>query len=196
MALEPTAPVAASSALATGEAAAPTSGGQATGEASAPETAAAPAVAAGTQAEAPPHPETPGTSAQVSAILAAAGATPARGLRAAEPEDALANTPRPVREFKPESRPRPFEVPQDVEFNGDLLRQVRMARGLSLVQLSERTRISTRHLENVEGDRYDQLPATVYLRGILVSLARELGLDGLRVAKSYLAFVEALRSKG
>ena len=102
----------------------------------------------------------------------------------------------PSREYRAEPRPRPYEVPQGVEFNGDLLRQVRMARGLSLTQLSERTRISVRHLENVEGDRYQALPAPVYLRGILMNLARELGLDGLRVSKSYLAFVEAHRSKG
>ncbi|MFZ5442935.1 MAG: helix-turn-helix domain-containing protein [Myxococcota bacterium] len=102
----------------------------------------------------------------------------------------------PVREFKIEPRPRPYEVPPDVEFNGDLLRQVRMARGLSLAQLADRTRIGAKHLENVENDRYDALPATVYLRGILMNLARELGLDGLRVSKSYLAFVDAHRSKG
>ncbi len=74
--------------------------------------------------------------------------------------------------------------------------QVRMARGLSLVQLAERTRIGVKHLENVEGDRYDALPVGVYLRGILMNLARALGLDGLRVSKSYLTFVEAHRSKG
>ncbi len=102
----------------------------------------------------------------------------------------------PPKDHKPESRPRPYEIPEGVEINGDLLKQVRLAKGLSLVQVSDRTRISVRHLENVEGDRYDALPAPVYLRGILMSLARELGLDGLRVSKSYLTFVEAHRSKG
>lgn len=101
-----------------------------------------------------------------------------------------------AREYRaPEPRPRPFEVPAGVEFNGELLRQVRMARGMTLLQLAERTRISTKHLENVEGDRYDALPAAVYLRGILMNLSRELGLDGVQVAKSYLSFVEALRTK-
>ena len=84
-----------------------------------------------------------------------------------------------------------------MEFNGDLLRQVRMARGVSRWCSCPSARASaSRHLENVEADRYDQLPATVYLRGFLMSLARELGLDALRVADSYLAFVEAHRSKG
>lgn len=102
----------------------------------------------------------------------------------------------PSREFRVEQRPRPYEIPEGVEINGDLLKQVRMARGLSLVQVAERTRIGVKHLENVESDRYDALPAAVYLRGILMNLARELGLDGLRVSRSYLTFVEAHRSKG
>lgn len=85
-----------------------------------------------------------------------------------------------------EPRSKPIDIPADAEFNGELLRQVRKSRGYSLSQLADRTRIGLRHLENVEADRYDQLPATVYLRGILMNLARELGLDPLRVSKSYL----------
>ncbi len=100
------------------------------------------------------------------------------------------------REFRVEPRPKIYEMPDGVEINGDLLRQVRLAKGLSLAQVAERTRIGVKHLENVEGDRYDMLPAAVYLRGILMSLAKELGLDGMRVSRSYLTFVEAHRSKG
>ncbi|HEY1905028.1 MAG TPA: helix-turn-helix domain-containing protein, partial [Myxococcaceae bacterium] len=76
------------------------------------------------------------------------------------------------------SRPREsrgkLDIPSDAEFNGELLRRVRESYGLSLQQVAERTRITRIHLENVEADRYDHLPATVYLRGILVNLAREL----------------------
>lgn len=108
----------------------------------------------------------------------------------------VVSKPAVAREFRVEARPKPYEIPEGVEINGDLLRQVRLARGLTLAQLADRTRISTKHLENVEGDRYDSLPAGVYLRGILMNLARELGLDGLRVSKSYLTFVDAGRSKG
>jgi hypothetical protein len=35
------------------------------------------------------------------------------------------------------------------------------------------------------------LPASVYLRGILLSIARELRLDGQKVARSYLERVSA-----
>ena len=47
------------------------------------------------------------------------------------------------------------------------------------------------HIENIEGDRFEQLPASVYLRGILLSMARELRLDGQKVSRSYLERVAA-----
>ena len=91
------------------------------------------------------------------------------------------------REYRvPEPKMKPYEVPPGVEFNGDLLKQVRLARAISLMQLSERTRISVKHLEAVEADRYDALPVGVYLRGILMSVARELGLDGVGRVKELL----------
>jgi ribosome-binding protein aMBF1 (putative translation factor) len=94
-----------------------------------------------------------------------------------------------------EPRPKPIELPPHTEFNGELLRRVRESRGLTLQQLAERTRISTKHLENVEADRYAALPATVYLRGILMNIARELVLDPLRVSRSYLALAAEPKKK-
>jgi hypothetical protein len=91
-------------------------------------------------------------------------------------------------------RPKPPELPPDAEFNGELLRKVRTAMGITLQQIAEKTRVSARHLESIEADKYASLPAPVYLRGILMTLARELQLDGLRVAKSYLQLVE--KAKG
>jgi len=94
-----------------------------------------------------------------------------------------------------EPRPKPVELPPNAEFNGEVLRQVRESRGLSLAQLAERTRISSKHLENVEADRYTALPATVYLRGILMNIARELGLDPLKVSRSYLTLATGPKKK-
>src|SRR5262249_40224455 len=101
----------------------------------------------------------------------------------------------PVAFSPPSLRSRSKEIPPNGEFNGELLPELRQAAGLSLPQLSERTRISVRHLENVEADRYDALPATVYLRGMLVNLARELRLDPTRVSCSYLALVAGAQAK-
>ncbi|MFP2909375.1 helix-turn-helix domain-containing protein, partial [Pyxidicoccus sp. 3LFB2] len=92
-------------------------------------------------------------------------------------------------------RPRPQDIPSDAEFNGELLARVREARGQSLQQVADRTRITRSHLENVEADRYSALPPAVYLRGILMNLARELGLDPLRVSRSYLALASEKSGK-
>ena len=89
-----------------------------------------------------------------------------------------------------------LDIPADAEFNGELLRRVRESYGLSLQQVAERTRITRIHLENVEADRYDRLPATVYLRGILVNLARELRLDPARVSKTYLLAAQRAHARG
>jgi len=92
-------------------------------------------------------------------------------------------------------RAKPKEYSPDAEFNGELLREVRESLGLTLQQVGERTRISVRHLENVEADRYEGLPAAVYLRGIVMNLARELKLDPIRVARSYLSLVASAKGK-
>lgn len=103
----------------------------------------------------------------------------------AEAESAMAKVSATAR-TRESVKVKPPELPEGAEINGELLRRVREARGLSLGQVADKTRISRMHLENVEADRYDALPATVYLRGILMNIARELMLDPLKVAKSYL----------
>ncbi|MCY1077758.1 helix-turn-helix domain-containing protein [Archangium lansingense] len=123
---------------------------------------------------------------------------PRNGLRAPVRPEA-----EPPRRVEPESASRDsrtrlktvVDIPSDAEFNGELLRQVREGRSLSLQMLADRTRISSRHVENIEADRYDNLPASVYLRGMLISIARELGLDPLRVARSYMGLVASGEKK-
>ncbi len=79
-----------------------------------------------------------------------------------------------------------FVIPEGTPYTGEVLRRAREARGLGMQELCERTKIARHHLENLEADRRDRLPAPVYLRGILMALARELRLDGQKVARSYL----------
>jgi len=154
-------------------------------------------------AEAPPPPPRPepvaGRAAAVPGALPASRPPPlprsSFGLRR---PGARASTPPGLgggegREREGRSR---VEIPPDAEFSGELLRQVRESYGLSLQQVSDRTRITRIHLENVEADRYESLPATVYLRGILVNLARELRLDPARVSKSYLLLAQRAQARG
>jgi cytoskeletal protein RodZ len=77
-----------------------------------------------------------------------------------------------------------------------VLRQVRESRGITIERISERTKVVRHHIENIEGDRYGLLPAPVYLRGILLGIARELRLDGQKVARSYLEHMAAGAAPG
>jgi curved DNA-binding protein CbpA len=94
------------------------------------------------------------------------------------------------KEVQPEPQPEPqgreMPVPEGAVWTGEALRRVRESRGFSVRELCERTKITRHHLENIEADRFTLLPAPVYLRGILLVVARELRLDGQKVARSYL----------
>jgi flagellar biosynthesis protein FlhG len=70
---------------------------------------------------------------------------------------------------------------------GSVLRRYREERGVSLREIANQSKIGTRYLEYIEGDRLDMLPAAVYLRGFLQEYARALGLDPRRTANAYMA---------
>ena len=60
---------------------------------------------------------------------------------------------------------------------GRRLQREREARGISLEQIAEQTRISERHLELIEQDKFSELPARTYAYGFSRSYARALGMD-------------------
>jgi len=60
---------------------------------------------------------------------------------------------------------------------GAFLRKMREDSGLSLAQVAEQTRISTRFLEFIEQDQFDLLPARSYAIGFSRTYARHLGLN-------------------
>lgn len=65
---------------------------------------------------------------------------------------------------------------------GEDLKAQRLAKGLTLDELSTRTKIPVRSLEALESNRFDQLPGLVFLRGFVRQCARELDLDGEAMA--------------
>jgi cytoskeletal protein RodZ len=60
---------------------------------------------------------------------------------------------------------------------GEHLKREREMRGVSLEEIAAATRISTRFLEAIEKEQWDQLPGGVFNRGFIRSIARFLGLD-------------------
>jgi hypothetical protein len=71
--------------------------------------------------------------------------------------------------------------------SGALLRAARQRRGLTLQQVSESTRISTRYLDAVEREDFTTLPsAAAFVRGYVREMSRLLGLDVDRVVAGYM----------
>jgi hypothetical protein len=76
------------------------------------------------------------------------------------------------------------------EINGEVIRQIRDARGLSLDQVAEATKIRKPYLKAIEESDVPNLPDRVYLRGFLTQIGRVLKVDRNRLAEGYLQFVE------
>jgi cytoskeleton protein RodZ len=70
-------------------------------------------------------------------------------------------------------------------FSGALLRERREARGISLDEAVERTRIRRFFLVAMEEDRFGDLPGDAYVVGFLRSYAGFLGLDAAEVVACY-----------
>jgi flagellar biosynthesis protein FlhG len=75
--------------------------------------------------------------------------------------------------------------PLDLAEPGAYLRRCREQLGLSLGEMVERTRI--RVLDHIENERFELLPADLYLRSYLLAYARELGVqESTWLAAAYL----------
>ena len=63
---------------------------------------------------------------------------------------------------------------------GEQLRRAREARGVSLREISEHTRITMRHLEAIEADDYKHLPGGIFNKSFIKAYARQVGFDEAR----------------
>lgn len=83
--------------------------------------------------------------------------------------------------------------PENGRWTGAALRRTRLARGLALEQISAITKVNPFYLGSIEGERFDALPAAVYVRGFVSAYARCLGLDARRVANDYVERLQRAR---
>lgn len=65
---------------------------------------------------------------------------------------------------------------------GERLRLAREAKGLTLDEVASQTRIPIRHLQHIEREEWDALPAVTYAIGFARNYANIVGLDGAEVA--------------
>ncbi|HVT43724.1 MAG TPA: RodZ domain-containing protein [Thermoanaerobaculia bacterium] len=75
---------------------------------------------------------------------------------------------------------------------GDELRKQREIRGISLREIADSTKISTRFLEAIERDDFETLPAAVFTRGFIREYARYVGLDPGEQVDRYEHFIQAI----
>lgn len=70
---------------------------------------------------------------------------------------------------------------------GQLLRQLRKEKGLSLQDIASETNISVSNLVSIENEAYDALPADTFIRGQIAIYGNLLGIDGPDAARRFLA---------
>ncbi|MCF8721943.1 helix-turn-helix domain-containing protein [Nitrospina gracilis] len=68
---------------------------------------------------------------------------------------------------------------------GHYLKHQRELRGISLDDIANATRIPARHLEALEEDRFDDLPAEVFIKGYIRSYGEALGVDANELLTAY-----------
>ena len=64
---------------------------------------------------------------------------------------------------------------------GGLLRQARQAQGLHIATLAASIKVTSRKLEHLEADQYDQLPDATFTRGLAHAVCRSLKIDSVPV---------------
>lgn len=75
---------------------------------------------------------------------------------------------------------------QNQRLVGHKLRVARESLGLSYRDMADITKIQPNFLKYLEDERFEELPAEVYVRGFLRSYARELRLDENEIMEAYL----------
>jgi cytoskeletal protein RodZ len=68
---------------------------------------------------------------------------------------------------------------------GQELKRERELRGISLKEISDSTRISLKFLQALEEDRLDVIPGTFFIKAILRSYAKSIGIDEDQVLNKY-----------
>lgn len=72
---------------------------------------------------------------------------------------------------------------------GEKLRQAREARGASISEVAEQTRISALYLECIENDDYRTLPGGIFNKGFVKSFAKFVGVDENEALQDYASLI-------
>lgn len=77
-------------------------------------------------------------------------------------------------------------IQTQTNWDGAFLKKVREYKQLSIQKISEVTKINSYYVSAIEHMDPQGLPAVVFVRGYVVQIAKAMGLDGNKVADSYM----------
>lgn len=86
-------------------------------------------------------------------------------------------------------------VTQVGSFDGHVLKHIRETLNVDLLDISMSSNIQVKHLENIEKQKFEELPKDVYLRSYVRSYAIFLALDPDKVLRDYMGAYENWRKK-
>tara|TARA_B110001454_G_scaffold219198_1_gene251634 strand:- start:210413 stop:211024 length:612 start_codon:yes stop_codon:yes gene_type:complete len=78
------------------------------------------------------------------------------------------------------------EIAECTNWNGDMLKKVREYKNVTLEKLSETIKVNSFYIKAIEAMTPNNLPAPVFVRGYVIQMAKELGLNSKIVADSYM----------
>jgi flagellar biosynthesis protein FlhG len=87
-----------------------------------------------------------------------------------------------------------FEEDEESSFDGAWLRRSRLRCGVEIDQIATITKINPAYLRYIEDEKFDDLPAPVYVRGFVAAYSRCLGLDPERVVPGYMKRLDGTRT--
>ncbi|MHC1714041.1 MAG: helix-turn-helix domain-containing protein [Acidaminococcaceae bacterium] len=74
---------------------------------------------------------------------------------------------------------------------GEILKNTREAKGITIEQVAEATSIRVLYLEAIENEQFSLVPGEVYLKGFIRNYANYIGLNGPAMVEKYKEQVEA-----
>ena len=80
---------------------------------------------------------------------------------------------------------------EEGEFDGARLRRTRVRLGIEIDDVGRVTKVNPVYLRFIEEERFEDLPARVYVRGFVTAYASCVGLDSRRAAESYMRRFDA-----
>lgn len=106
--------------------------------------------------------------------------------RAPLERDSIAGTVAATRESLPM-----VELDDGAMVDGAFLGRIRRERNVELIDISNRAKISRSYLQAIEEERFEDLPAPVFVRGFVTEFARFLKIDPQRAVHDFMAKYEA-----